>query len=182
MTSKKLNIIEDLSREFNGEFIEEAEHKMHSPHGAYISQNSKAKLLYNGIEFYLYSFANKGIRDPFNFEGSPFRLVVYTNNINKHISINPKGFISKFFSPLTSKNHLVYSKYKFKGSKDILASIRNNQNLLDLMLKRNFVVFSKIDKVKTKVVLTPTDSVLSKESMQELMEIICGIINKRVPT
>jgi hypothetical protein len=174
-----MEITEALIADLGGEYFKEGLKKSNSPYGSVISQNSFGIVNSKEYSIKFYCFDNKGVRNSGAFDGSPFKIsLILPFELSKKPSIHPKSFFRSVILPLVlpslkqNGNKDFLKKYKLSGSKGFEHYFMKHKDLSKMVSSHNIFISSRIDNGLSILSLRPNESVITKEDLKKLYDIM----------
>ena len=174
-----MEITNALIIDLGGEYFNEGLKKVTSPDGSFINQNSFGIINKKECSIKIYCFDNKGVRASGTFDGSPFKIsLILPFEISQKISIFPKSFFNGVIMPLIfpslkkveSKNFS--KKFKLNGSREFKNYFLRHDHLPKMVSIHNIYISSRIEKDFSILSLRPNESVITKEELKVLYDIM----------
>jgi|GEM_PF-2567235 len=174
-----MGITEALILDLEGEYFSEGLKKATTHYGSFISQNSFGIVNKEEYAIKIYCFDNKGTRVSGAYDGSPFKVsLILPFELNQKASINPKSFFSGILMPfifpslINNENKNFSKQYKISGSKGFKNYFLKNHYLQKMISAHNIYISSRIEGGFSIISLRPNESVVTKEELKELYDIM----------
>jgi hypothetical protein len=168
-----MNLIEEISHEYEGDYVVSKPIKKGYPIGSTISNPYCFKTTKNLCEIRLLGVYETGMKLPPTYsDSSIYKLIIKSDNISEKISLYPKNDFVYFFENLITKSP---SKYR-KSKSNLLSSVFKRIDFLEHLKNIEISIFTETEDNtgKKKIIINTFKKFLNLDELKSLLEI--GII------
>ena len=177
-----MNIIEELSKKYNGNYSEEHAKNVNSPIGKYTYQPKKGLIEVDGTKISV-NLNEVGGATP---TAEPFRIILYLEKFYQtELTIYPKDLWNQlidFVFPRNKENIPVRirKQFLFSGDKTLIKQLGTNKEFAKYLV--NEKVYIRTDRKQTeRIVLTPAHGIEDIHQFEKFIAIL-KIIEKAIKT
>ena len=177
-----MNIIEELSKKYNGSYSEEQPKSVNSPIGKYLYQPKTGLIEIDGSKIGV-NIDSVGGAIPV---AEPFRITLYLDkNYQTDLTIFPKSTWNRMTDIVFAKSNenipeRIRHQFKFVGERNLIKKLGSNAEFINGLM--NEKVYIKTDRKKAnRIVLTPALGIKNIEQFEKFISVL-KIIEKAIKT
>ncbi|SOC78930.1 hypothetical protein SAMN06296241_0451 [Salinimicrobium sediminis] len=177
-----MNIIEELSKKYNGNYSEEQPKSVNSPIGKYLYQPKTGLIEFDGSKIGV-NIDSVGGAIPV---AEPFRITLYLDkNYLTDLTIFPKSTWNRITDLVFIKNKenlpkQIRKQFTFVGERNLIMQLGSNAEFTNGLM--NEKVYIRTDSKKpTRIVLTPAHGIEDIEQFEKFISLL-KIIEKAIKT